>query len=195
MLLRRHLEFKTHENDAFSGECDCSDEAERHRIESPQDCRRLRSACVVEVASIWGEIARAGSEASARRRSTKCLHAERRRIKTPQDCGRLRSACVGEAARAEIEASPCWRSAKRLHVDTRISPASYSMRVEDVAFSGGRSAERFPDRKRMNPGSRSTERQTEPNKAVEPTPVAVTNRASPPFGRARFAPATSVAHL
>ena len=36
---------------------------------------------------------------------------------------------------------------------------------------------------------------TEPNKAVEPTPVAVTNRASPPFGRARFVPATSVAHL
>ena len=34
-----------------------------------------------------------------------------------------------------------------------------------------------------------------PNKAVEPTPVAVTNRAFPPFGRARFAPATSVAHL
>ena len=36
---------------------------------------------------------------------------------------------------------------------------------------------------------------TEPNKAVEPTPVAVTNRAIPPFGRARFAPATFVAHL
>ena len=36
---------------------------------------------------------------------------------------------------------------------------------------------------------------TEPNKAVEPTPVAVTNRAFPPCGRARFAPSTSVAHL
>ena len=36
---------------------------------------------------------------------------------------------------------------------------------------------------------------TEPNKAVEPTPVAVTNRACPPFGRARFAPSTRMAHL
>ena len=154
MLLRRHLESKTHENDAFSGECGYSDEAERRRIESPQDCRRLRSACVVGVASFWGEVARAGSEALERR-----------------------------------------RSAKRLHIDTRISPASCSIRMENVAFSGRRSAVRFSDRMQMNPGSHSTERQTEPNKAVEPTPVAVTNRAFPPFGRARFAPATSVAHL
>ena len=154
MLLRRHLEFQTHENDAFSGECGCSDEAERRRVESPQDCRRLWSACVGQAASFGGEV-----------------------------------------ARAEIEAPACWRSAKRLHVDTRISPASYSIRMENVAFSGGRSAVRLSDGMQMNPGSHSTEGQTEPNKAVEPTPVAVTNRAFPPCGRARFAPATSVAHL
>ena len=35
----------------------------------------------------------------------------------------------------------------------------------------------------------------EPNKAVEPTPVAVTNRAFPPFGRARFVPSAVMAHL
>ena len=127
---------------------------------------------------------------------------ERHRFRSPQDCGRLRSACVGEAAsfggeaaRAEIEASACWRSVKRLHVDTQISPASYSMGMENVASPGGRSAVRFSDEMQMNPGSRSTEIQNEPNKAVEPTPVAVTNRAYPPFGRARFAPATYVAHL
>ena len=40
-----------------------------------------------------------------------------------------------------------------------------------------------------------TKMKIEPNKAVEPTPVAVTSRAFPPFGRARLAPSTSVAHL
>ena len=45
MLLRRHLRFKTHANDAFSGESEesrRSGEAEGHRIKSPQDCRRFK---------------------------------------------------------------------------------------------------------------------------------------------------------
>ncbi len=53
-----------------------------------------------------------------------------------------------------------------------------------------------------NPGAQAgfpqaihQQRKTEPNKALEPTPVAVTNRAFPPFGRARIAPSTSVAQL
>ena len=179
MLLRRHLEFKTHENDAFSGECGSADEAERRRIESPQDCRRLWSACGVKTASFLGEAARAENERPARRRSTKRLHAERRRIKTAQDCGRLRSACVGEAmsfwgeiARAGSEATACGRSAKRVNVETHIWPASDSKRIEN----------------RRTPEAVRTE--TEPNKAVEPMPTAVTNRAC-----ARFAPAAVMAHL
>jgi len=43
---------------------------------------------------------------------------------------------------------------------------------------------------RMNHGERVW-----PNDAMEPIPVAVTNRAYPCCARARFAPATSMAHL
>ena len=37
--------------------------------------------------------------------------------------------------------------------------------------------------------------QNEPNKAVEPMRMLVTNRAFPPFGRARFAPSIRMAHF
>jgi len=42
---------------------------------------------------------------------------------------------------------------------------------------------------------KSKQKETEPNNAMEPTPVAVTNRAFPRLARARFAPSTSAAHL
>lgn len=123
--------------------------------------------------------------------------AERRRIKTPQDCDRLWSACAGEAesfggeaARAGSEASASGRSAERSHVHLRMQPVTRSAERESDAFFGRRGAMRFPDRKQTNPGSRSNRKITEPNKAVELTPTLVTSCAC-----AHLAPSVGVAHL
>ena len=73
----------------------------------------------------------------------------------------LWSACVGEvasfwsgAARAGSEALASKRSTKRLHVETRIWPASDSMKMENATFLGGRSSGYFPNKMQLSSGSR-----------------------------------------
>ena len=84
MLLRRHLRFRTLANEAFSRELEAYATAQRRRRGAALKHRRtaavLCSACVGEATSFWGETAhaRAGSEGSARMRSTKRLHVEAR---------------------------------------------------------------------------------------------------------------------
>ena len=82
MLLRRHLKFRTLANEAFSRELEAYATAQTRRRGAALKHRRtaavLWSACVGEATSFWGEIARAGGEGSARRRSTKRLHVEAR---------------------------------------------------------------------------------------------------------------------
>ena len=82
MLLRRHLKFRTLPNEAFSREPEAYATAQPRRRGAALKHRRtaavLWSACVGEATSFWGEIARAGGEGSARRRSTKRLHVEAR---------------------------------------------------------------------------------------------------------------------
>ena len=80
MLLRRHLKFRTLANEAFSRELEAYATAQTRRRGAALKHRRtaavLRSACVGEAASFLSGAARAGSEASAGRRSTMRLHVE-----------------------------------------------------------------------------------------------------------------------
>ena len=109
----------------------------------------------------------------------------------------LWSACVGEATsfwgeivRAGGEGSVRRRSTKRLHVEARIWPATNSIRKENDAFIGGRSSERFSNRKQAGSVSYSIIKSKGPNQAVELTHALVTSCAC-----AHLAPSACVAHL
>ncbi len=140
------------------------------------------------------------NEASSRELEAYATAQTRRRgaaLKHRRTAAVLRSACVGGgasfwsgAARAGSEALARGRSTKRLHVETRIWPASDSIRMENDTFLGGRSSGHFSNKKRVKPGSRSIRKSNEPNQAVELTPTLVTSCAC-----AHLAPSVGVAHL